>query len=157
MLNIFPPQISYNSCFFTSPPKGDQPRIGSDRKHIRKPTEEVRTQIFLKIQPYFIILHFFISFWLLNLSLKKIYFRVSKAKPHFDRLLLGRLSPTSAITTMDYKVLKQLPLQLQPSQPGTTRLSTSLTITNIQHMNSKVSDLQRRLNKLLSRTKEKRR
>ena len=30
--------------------------------------------------------------------------RVSKTKSHFDRLLLARLSPTSALVSMDYKV-----------------------------------------------------
>ena len=34
--------------------------------------------------------------------------RVSKTKSHFDRLLLARLSPTSALVSMDYKVSEMI-------------------------------------------------
>ena len=106
--------------------------------------------------------------------------RVSKAKPHFERLMIARLSPTSAITTMDYKVVitiittittmeYKVPLQsLQTLLPWNIRSHYNhykhynhglqgCQTQSVLILGLKVCDLQRRLNKLQSRTKEKRR
>ena len=68
-----------------------------------------------------------------------------EAWPRLDRRVLGRLTPDTAISTMDYKV--------NISQVFSFFLKFLYFITFVVVF--QVSDLQRRLNKLRSKSKEK--